>query len=810
MPDTRTACALSPEDLRRRLDPQTLPFESTAEVEPLSGTIGQPRALDAIEFGLEVHDPGYNLFVTGQPGSGRTGTLQDYLAEVARARPAPSDWIYVFNFAAPDRPNAIELAAGRGSAFAQDMDEFLAAARREIPRAFESEDYEKRRSAILDDVGARRDALTAELERYAHARGFAVEMTPAGIVTIPIVSGRPITQADFARLPQEVRQQIEQAGEDVQKQVASTLRQLRQLEKEAAERVRGLDREVAQFAIGPLLHELRERYADSEGVIAYLGAVEEDMPGRLGEFRSTGEGELPAFLAALQRTADREADLSRYRVNVLVASGELTGAPVVVERNPTYYNLLGRIDYRVQFGAMVTDFHQIKAGALHRANGGFLLLNALDVLRNPFAWEALKRALLTGEIRIEGLGEQLSALPTATLRPEPVTLATKVVLIGSRELYHLLYALDEDFRELFKVKVDFAPEMDWSDEHVGSYAAFISRRVRDRHLRHFDRSGVARIVEHGARLREHQRKLSTRLIDIADVVTEASFWAGKAGRELVSAEDVDRAVERRRYRSNLAEERLQELIADGTLRVETEGVRVGQINGLSVFDLGDYAFARPSRVSARVSLGRGSVVSIEREIELSGPIHTKGFLILSGYLAAQYAQQWPLSLSATLTFEQAYEGVEGDSASAAELCALLSAIGEIPLRQSVAMTGSVDQHGRIQAVGGVTTKVEGFYAVCSARGLTGDEGVIVPASNVPNLMLRDEIIEAVRAGRFHVWSIESLDEALSILTGLEPGARDASGAFPEGTIHRAVWDRLRAYAERLREFGAENGDGTPR
>lgn len=798
---TDRALELSPEQLRRRLDPSELAFETTADVEPLEGTIGQPRALDAIEFGLEVESGGYNLFAAGTPGSGRTGTVLDHLERVAATRSQPDDWVYVYNFREPDRPRAIRFPAGRGRGLARDMDEFVAGAQTEIPRAFESDDYQRRRGEIIAELARGREAPTDELQTFAGERGFAVEMTPAGIITIPIVDGKPLSEDDFARLPAETRREIERHGEEIQGRVATVIRRLRGLEKETAERLRALDREVAQFAVGQLLQELRESYEDNAEVLAHLDQVEDDIPERLGDFRAAPAPDAPAFLAGMQRQ-EREERLSRYRVNVLIGDRASDGAPVVLERNPTYYNLLGRIDYRAAFGTMVTDFHQIKPGALHRANGGFLVLEALDVLRNPFAWDALKRALLTRQARIESLGEQLSAFPTVTLRPEAVALDLKVILIGSLRLYHLLYALDEDFRELFRVKVDFAPEMEWNDEHVRDYAAFVSRRVRDDGLRHFDRSAVARLVEHGARLRDDQRKLSTRLLDIADVVTEASFWAGKAGRAVVAAADVDQAVAKREYRSNLIEERVRELIADGTLMIDTEGERVGQVNGLSVIDLGNYTFGKPSRVTARVALGRGGVRSIEREIELSGPIHSKGFLILAGYLTGTYAQQWPLALAATITFEQAYEGVEGDSASSTELYALLSSLSGLPLRQSIAVTGSVNQHGEVQAVGGVTTKIEGFYAVCKAKGLTGEQGVLVPAANAPHLMLSDEVVEAVCAGRFRVWTARTIDEGIELLTGRPAGARGPGGEFPEGTVHRLVEDRLRGYAERLHELGA--------
>jgi lon-related putative ATP-dependent protease len=782
--DLRARLALPPEALRRRADPALFPFRTTAEVEPLLGTIGQPRALDAIEFGLEVATAGYNIFAAGLPGSGRATTIRDYLERSAAARPPADDWVYVHNFRDADRPNAIRLPPGRGQELARDMAEFVAGARREIGRAFESEDYDRRQREIVASLQRRRDALIRDLKTFAGERGFALELTPAGVVTSPLRAGRPLTREEFATLPPEEQERITRTNEEIQEHTATSLRRLHQLEKEAQGELRELDREVARFATGRLFRELRDRYQGNGEVLAYLDQVEQDLLENVDLFRAQEEP-LPPFLAAFRRAPD----LARYEVNVLVDNGGAQGAPVVVETNPTYYNLVGRIEYRPSFGTMVTDFREIKGGALHRANGGFLLLEAAEVLRRPFAWEALKRALRDRQVRIENLGEEWSAVPTATLRPEPIPLDVKVCLVGSPLLYHLLYALDEDFRELFKVKADFAPDMDWSEEHLQSYAAFVSRWVRTAGLRHFDREAVARLVEHGARLREDQHKLSARLLDISDVVSEASFWAGQAGREVVAREDVERAIERREYRSSLLEERIRELIAQGTIRIDTDGSRVGQVNGLSILDLGDYAFGRPSRVTARVSLGRGGVQSIEREIELSGPIHSKGVLILSGYLAGQYAQETPLALAATLTFEQSYDEVEGDSASSTELYALLSALSDLPLDQGIAVTGSVDQHGEVQAVGGVTRKVEGFYAVCKAKGLTGRQGVIVPAANVRHLMLSDEVVEAVRQGRFHVWAVASVDEGIELLTGR-----------PAEEVHARVAERLKTYAERFREL----------
>ena len=799
----RTQLAVAPEQLRRRVDPIQLPL-TTAEVPPLEGTIGQPRAVDAIAFGLEINSPGYNLFVAGPAGSGRERTVLDYLQRFAPTRPGPSDWVYVYNFDQPDQPNVIRMPQGRGRKFAADLDGFLEAAQRDIPRAFESEDYERHRRDALSELSQRRDALIDQLQAFARDSGFGIEVTPMGMVSVPISHGKPISDEEFQHLPATLQQELEQRNKAVQERIADTLRQARQIQKEGTERVRQLDHDVALFTVGPHLDELRETYADQPEILAYLNQIQSDLPEHLEDFRSeASEGQQQGLLARLPGL-QREEDLARYRVNVFVDNDELVGAPIIVERNPTYYNLIGRIDYRSTFGSMVTDFRQIKPGALQKANGGFLVIQVLEVMRAPFAWDALKRALISKEVTIENLGDQYTALPTERLRPEPVPLDVKVILLGPPEAYYLLFQLDSDFQELFKVKADFAPDMDWNDEHLGYYAAFISRMVREGGIRHFDRSAVACVIEYGSRLREDQRKLSSRLRDIADVVSEANYWAGKNGHDLVQAVDVDQAIAKRKFRSNLIQERLQEMIDNGTILIDTTGAREAQVNGVAILDLGGYAFGKPSRITARIFPGRGSVQSIEREIELSGPIHSKGFMILSGFLAGQYSQQHPLSINATITFEQSYDEVEGDSASSTELYALLSALSGLPLHQGIAVTGSVNQHGEIQAVGGVTSKIEGFFAVCKAKGLTGEQGIIIPASNVSNLMLEEEVIDAVRSGQFHVWAVHTIDEGIELLTGIPAGQRDSEGLYPEGTVHRLVEDRLKEYAERLRAFTTDH------
>jgi lon-related putative ATP-dependent protease len=656
-------------------------------------------------------------------------------------------------------------------------------------------------------VQRRQEQILEEIQRAARERGFQIQQTPSGLASIPVRDGQPLAPAELERLSEEERAELQHRAGELNELVGASMWQLRRLGQEVGERTRSVARDMARGAIGPRLEELRERWADQPGVLALLDDIERDMPEHVGDFRSVeGEDGGPPQVAQAQ-AMQREQQLGRYSVNVVVDHGDDERAPVVLERNPTYYNLIGRVDYRASFGAVETDFRQIRSGALHRARGGFLVLHALDVMRQPFAWEALKRALLAREVRIENLAEQSSPIPTATLRPQPVPLEVKVVLIGPPPLYHVLYAQDEDFRDVFKVKADFAPDMDWSDDHVSKYAAFVSRCVQTDGLHHFDRSAIARVVEHGSRLREHQSKLSTRLRDIADVVSEASFWASRAGRDVVAAEDVDRAVAKREYRSNLPEERVHELIGEGTIAIDTTGARTAQVNGLSTFDLGDHRFGRPTRVTARVSVGTGGVKSIEREIERSGPIHSKGVLTLAGYMAQTYAQRWPLALRATIAFEQSYEGVDGDSASSTELDALLSALADLPIRQDIAVTGSVDQHGRVQAVGGVTAKVEAFFAVCRARGLTGEQGVLIPRANVRHLMLADEVVAAVAAGDFHVWAVETIDEGIELLTGCPAGARGADDVFPQGSVHRRVEDRLRGYADRMRDFAVSPDGG---
>lgn len=806
--------ALTADQVRRRVDPQSLPFRTTADLEPLSGTIGQPRAVDAIEFGMDIDVPGYNLFVVGAPGSGRESTINSFLEAFSPDQETPPDWVYVHNFSQPERPRAISLPAGMGTQLARDMEEFIQSAQRDIPRAFDSEDYEQRQQSALAELQQRREQLNRDLHTFATERGFALQMTQAGIATIPIKDGEPLPPDQFQQLPEETRKEYEENNQEIQRQISSTVREIRQLEKEAAERMRELEREVAMFAVGPLFDELQERYAEHEEVLTYLEEVQNDIPEHLQDFRPDQQRQQMPMMPGMAQQSPEER-LSRYQVNIFIDNSNHEGAPIVQERNPTYYNLIGRVDYQAAMGSMVTDFRQIRPGALHQANGGFLVVHALDLLTSPFSWEALKRSLVCQEVQIENLGEQLSPMPTARLRPEPIPLSVKVIMIGTPLIYHLLYYRDEDFPELFKVKADFAPDMEWNDDHMGNYAAFIRNEVDRFDLLHFGNDAVARMIEYGSRLLDHQGKLSTRFLDISNVVAEAGHWAKKDGAETIGKEHVDTAIQKKEYRSNLAEERLKELYDDGTIVIDTQGSAEGQVNGLAVLGVGDHHFGKPSRITARVSLGQRGIQSIEREIKMSGQIHSKGVMTLTGYLTGKYAQNAPLSIGATITFEQSYSGVDGDSASSTELYALLSALSGLPLRQGIAVTGSVDQYGQVQAVGGVTDKVEGFFDTCQQQGLTGEQGVMIPATNVKNLMLREDVAEAIEQGQFHIWAISSIDEGIGLLTGVDAGVADESGEYPEGSVHRRVQERLQEYAQRQRAFNrqqSQNGkdqNGSP-
>lgn len=808
MPERSDAQELGVGALRRTCPPDALGFRSTGDVAPLDGTVGQARANEAISFGLEAKMAGYNIFATGPVGVGKRTSLEAHLHDHARRRQPPGDFVYLHNFREPRCPIAVVLESGQGHKLASDMRRFLQDARRELAAAFESDTYARRQREVTEPTQHEQEAALAELREQAQAGGIAVELTPAGIVTVPLREGHPITPADFAQLPDPVRARYQAGLKELEPRIQGFLTKMRALQREARDAFRVLEREVALFAVGHLVDELEQRYAQFGRLVEWLGAVAEDVTENLAQFRASGQesgAESPSTLMQAIAAAPEQA-FARYEVNVFVAH-ETDGAPVVLETNPTYPTLFGRIEHHgVLGGGFATDHRMLRPGAVHQANGGYLMLPAAEVLTQPLLWLKLKEVLRAGQIRLENVAEQYALFPTATLTPEPIELDLKVVLVGSPQLYEMAYMLDEDVRKLFRVKAEFDWRLRWDEDAVRGYASFLSSQVRDAGLRHFDAAAVGRVVEHGARLAESREWLSTRFVEIAGLAAEASHWAAHDGSDLVRAEHVERAIEHKIRRSNLIEQRLLEMVAEGTLMLTFDGARVGQVNGLSVLDLGDYTFGRPVRITATAGPGRGALISIEREAELSGHIHDKGFLALTGYLRERYGSERRIALGATLTFEQSYEQIDGDSAASAELYALLSELAGAPLRQDIAVTGSVNQHGALQAIGGVNEKIEGFYRACKLKGLTGGQGVMIPQSNVPHLMLAGEVIDNVRAGRFHVWSARDVDEGIELLTGVPAGRRGEDGSFPDGTLHARVEKRLERWARMAEAESSEPRD----
>jgi predicted ATP-dependent protease len=797
------------EQLRATFDPALLDFQCTDELTPLVEFAGQERATRSLEFGLRLRRPGYNIFVTGLTGTGKTTAILEYIrrhleadtAAVAQVR----DWCYVYNFEDPDRPNAIGLPAGTGRALRDDLDQLLGGIRSNIARAFASDEYGRERREVMEQGQSRAQVIIENAQEKAKQQGFALNYLPTGANLVPLVDGRPMTPDEFTALKMEERQAIAERQREVGDIVEEAGERLHAIEHDVVEALRSLDRRVIEAVVRTPFDGLDRKYGDHDEVLAYLK--------RLREFTLAGadvlrqlSGEPGPGVASLPMAGAPDPFLA-FRVNVFVDNSDSSGPPIVIEPNPTWTNLFGRIDRRAYMGTYLSDHTMLKPGAAHQANGGYLVLNFPDVLSRPGAWDGLRRMIRTREIRLEDPMEQYGLLTPQTLRPETIAADIKVVVAGDVLAYVMLSAYDEEFWEMFKVKADFDYEIARDSENVDAYARFICAVCEREGVRHFDRSAVARLIEHGSRVVEDQKKLSARFGRLRDVIIEADYWASQEGNERITGDHVARAIDERVFRGNLVEERVREMIARGLLLIDTAGAVVGQVNGLAVLQFGDVMFGRPSRITARTYLGQRGIVSIDRESQLSGRIHSKGVLILSGYLGAQYGQKQPLSLSATISFEQGYDLVEGDSASLGETCAILSSLADVPVRQDLAITGSMNQKGEVQPIGAVNAKIEGLHDVCREMGFTGSQGVVVPARNLDNLMLRPDVVETVRAGKFHVYAVNTVDEALELLTGQPAGERGPDGAYPEASIHRRAEQKLQEMAEAMRGTG-RSGDGT--
>ena len=792
------------EKLRKVCCEEELDFcRTTEDMQPLEGFIGQERAVRAMQFGLSMTAPGYNIFVVGPPGTGKSTYVQAIVSKAAAEGTVPDDWCYIYSFSDKDRPLAVSLPAGEGRGFKDDVEELLVDLRVNIPKAFESGDYENKKGAIVQSVQQKMANYFQEIEAAALADGFDMKRTPNGIIFIPLKDGKPFSAEDFESLGAPERREFEDKGRKLHKKLEETFHTGRQLEKEANEQIAELEKEIALFAIGPLFDSLLEKYNKFPPVIDYLKMYLKDITKNLDLFK--GAAPTPEQLHAFMPQEESDPFI-RYRANLFVSNQTDNGAPVVIEPSSHYYNLFGKIEYRSQMFALSTDYTMIKPGSLHRANGGYLILQIKDVMSDPFAWDTLKKALKYRQATVENIGEQYRLVPTVTLRPEPIPLNVKVILIGSPLLYNLLYTWDEDFEKLFKVKVDFDTEMPRNPDNLRQYASFVNSVCQREKLRHFSREGLARIIEYGSRLAGHQGKLSTRFNEVIEIVYEAAAWAQAENSRYVEASHVDKALREKGYRSNGLEEKIQEMFTQEKILIDTSGAMAGQVNGLYVIDSGGYTFGRPARITARTYMGRGGVVNIERETKMSGSIHSKGVLTLAGYLGGKFAQVKPLGLTAQITFEQLYDGIEGDSASSAELYAILSSLAGLPVNQSLAVTGSVNQFGEVQPIGGATEKIEGFFDVCAAKGLSGTQGVVIPAQNIDDLMLKEEVLEAVRNDRFHIYAVRNIEEGIELLSGIPAGDVKEDGSYPEGSVFGMVDRKLREYNEGLSKSGSGNSE----
>jgi lon-related putative ATP-dependent protease len=772
--------------------------KSTEELKPLDILVGQPRAYQALLFGFSIKEAGFNIFVAGPAATGKTTTTTDFLEDEARKLPTPQDWCYVHNFEDEYQPKALRCPPGLGKELKQDMRELVQAARIAISQLFEGDDYATKRDEMTRKMNQRRQDVITRMGQAAEDEGFIMQLTALGISLVPVVKSHAMSEKDFLSLPKDAQQKITEKRETVKEKLQPLLRELREVELKARDEMIKFDRDVTLYAIETLMSNLLAKYKQHSEITNFLHEIQTHIVDDLERFR-TGRGDKKED--AQEALAD-ELTFRLYDVNVIADNSGVQGAPMIVEQNPTYDNVLGRIEKESQLGTLTTDFTLIRGGSIHEANGGFLIIRAEQLLRDLNVYEGLKRALKAGEITIEELPQRIGYANVRSLSPQPIPLEVKVVLIGASSTYQLLFAYDPEFRELFKVKADFDSTMEKADSNLKSYAGFFTTLVVNENLKHLDTSAVARLLEHSSRIAEDQNKLSTQFGLVADVVREAHFYATQEDAKYITASHVEKAIEAKLYRSNLIQDKIREYIQRNVIFISTDGATVGQINGLSVLSVGDFSFGAPSRITIAVGLGKEGLIDVQREVNMSGPIHGKGVMIIAGYIASKFAYDKPLTLSARIVFEQNYEGVEGDSASSTELYALLSALSGVPIKQSFAVTGSVNQNGDVQPIGGANEKIEGYYEICKARGLNGQHSVIIPQSNVQNLMLKQEVVDAVKAGKFHIYPVKTIEEGIELLTGVPAGKQLPDGSYEENSIYGRVDKRLREMAETAKRFQA--------
>ena len=795
---------LNYEKARRTCPDDFITCKATDELEPLTEIIGQERAVKALQFGLDIQEEGFNVYVAGLPGTGKKTAILTYLENKAKGMKKPSDWCYVYNFEDSQKPSALNLPAGKGAQFVKDMEKFVEEMKRAIIAAFESEEYANRREEMLKEYEEKKQELMSQLNKKAQEAGFVLQRSQIGILIIPVINGQLINEQQFSILPQSVREEIQERRRELQDELRSALRQFRDIDRRAEAEVEKFNKEVASFSLDPLLDSLKDDYGEMKEVIEYLESVKKDILENLSNMLGAQQEPENPFAEMMARS--RPDPTERYLVNLIVDNSNLDGAPVIMEMNPGHDKLFGTIEKEARFGALITNYTLIRGGSAHEANGGFLVIPIEELARNHGSYETLKRAIINKELEIEELMARLGYISTRSLRPEPIPFTAKVILVGEPRYYYLLYTLDSEFKKVFKVKAEFDSTMDRDAGTVKDYAKFMCTLSNKEGLKHLDSTGIASVVEYSSRLAADQEKLSTQFAEVSDIIREANYYALQNESEYITEKHVQQAVEAKVYRSNLIEEKIREMIDRGSILVDTEGEKVGQVNGLAVLSLGDYMFGKPSRITASLGLGKKGIIDIEKQSEMGGPTHTKGVHILTGFLTDRYAREHPLSLTARITFEQSYSGVSGDSASSTETYAILSALSEVPLNQEFAVTGSVNQKGEVQAIGGVNEKIEGFYDLCKVKGMTGKQGVVIPHSNIKNLMLREDVVEAIKEGKFHIYPVNTIDEGIEVLTGKPAGELDEQGKYPEGTINNMVQRKLDEMAEKLSKRKSEEDE----
>ena len=792
---------LSYTELNNICEPSLFGFNTTDDLTPLNGIIGQDRAVKAFDFGLRVKSRGYNIYMSGPSGVGKTTYARLSAERIAAKEPVPYDWCYVYNFDNPRNPQSLRFKPGVGRQFRDDMADIVDTFITEIPKAFSTDKYETDKAQLLKSYDDKKDAVVAEMTKMAEGFGFSIKNTNSGMYFMPVIDGDMIDEEKYNDLPEDVKDTINENSDKVQENAAGFMRTIKDIEKESKKANDDLDYKIGMFAIGHYIMALKEKYSGYDRVISYLDDVQEDVLENISQFiedESEEEDPLAGFIPVIAKKSAEDITL-KYRVNLMVDNSKTDGAPVIVDFNPTYYNLIGEIEYDSEFGNLTTDFMKIKPGLFHKANGGYLIVQAQDIFSNFQAWEALRRVIKTKEITMDTLKEQIGAVVAPTLKPEPIPVSVKVIMIGTGYYCDMLQEYDDDFEKLFKVRADFDYEMARDNGNIKEFARFVKGFCANEKLMPFTADAVAKVVEYASRMVESKNKISTRFNKVGEILCEAATWAEIDAKTIVTGEYVKKAIDEKNYRLKMYEEKLNEMLDDEVIMIATTGKKVGQINGLAVLDMGSYCFGNPSRITATTYVGTAGIVNIEKEADMSGPTHNKGVQVISGYLGSRFAQEFPLSLSCRICFEQNYNGIDGDSASSTELYAILSSLSEYPINQELAVTGSVNQMGEIQAIGGVTYKIEGFFDLCRRRGLTGNQGVIIPKANIGDLVLKEEVVDAVKDGMFHIYAIGTIEEGIELLTGRPAGEPDEQGRYPGGSVNAKAFEKLQRFYEKSLE-----------